>query len=40
METFLNILILFFAVSGFFGWVLALLVLWYHWICSPNWNKS
>lgn len=44
METFWNIAMIFFMLSGFLGWALALVVLWYYWLCSPeqlkgSWNE-
>ena len=44
METFWTIAMIFFALSGFLGWALALVVLWYYWLCSPErlkgtWNE-
>lgn len=36
METFLNILGLFFMVSGIAGWSFGGFLLWYYWLCMPK----
>jgi len=33
MDTFLNILVLFFAISGFVGWAFSLVCIWFYWMC-------
>ena len=40
METFWNIAMIFFMLSGFVGWALALVLLWYYWLCSPKQLKG
>jgi len=33
MDAFLNILVLFFAVSGFVSWSFVLACIWFYWMC-------
>lgn len=39
METFLNILGLFFMVSGIAAWGIGGFLVWYYWLCMPREEK-
>jgi hypothetical protein len=36
MDAFLNILVLFFAMSGLVGWAFALACVWFYWMCRRS----
>jgi len=36
MEALLNILGLFFLLSGVVAWGVGILLIWYYWLCMPN----
>jgi hypothetical protein len=35
METFLNVIGLFFMLSGIVAWGVGILLTWYYWLCQP-----
>ena len=36
METFLNVIGLFFMLSGIVAWGVGILLTWYYWLCQPT----